>query len=130
MMNISPFHVTSFAIGCGIAVVILVLVRRNHLMVSHSIWWIAVALTGIVLGVYPRLIDRISGLLGVNYAPTLLLSVCVALILVKMLTMELGQAEQERKIRRLAQRMAVLEKELVEPCQPDSIGNSGCKKEE
>jgi hypothetical protein len=110
-MNITAFHITSFIIGFGIAVIILLLVRRNRLAADHSIWWLAVATTGIILSVYPRLIDRISRFLGVGYPPTLLITVCIALILVKILTMEMKQARQEQNLRRVVEKLAILERE-------------------
>jgi hypothetical protein len=117
-MKLIPYSMTSLMIGIGIAVTILVLVRKNHLMVNHSVWWLMIAVSSIILGVYPRIVDHISRLLGVHYPPTLLFTIGIALILIKMLTMELNQAEQERKIRRLTQKLAILENDGLQQTQP------------
>lgn len=105
-------HMTSLGIGITIAVTILVLVRKNHLMVSHAIWWLLVAAASITFGAYPWLIDRIGATLGVQYPPILLIVVGLGLVLIKMLTMDLKRSEQERNIRALTQRMAILESEM------------------
>jgi hypothetical protein len=119
-------QLTSFGIGIGIALAILVLVRKNHLMVSHAVWWLAVAAASMAFGAYPRLIDRIGVVLGIHYPPTLLIVIGMGLILIKMLTMDLKRSEQERKIRALTQRLAILESEMCPPVQsdPDSVANA------
>ena len=117
-------YLTSFGIGIGIAFAILVLVRKNHLMVSHAVWWLAVAAASMVFGAYPRLIDWIGGVLGIHYPPTLLIVIGMGLILIKMLTMDLKRSEQERKIRALTQRLAILESEMYPRTDQDAAGNA------
>jgi len=117
-------YLTSFGIGICIAFAILVLVRKNHLMVSHAVWWLTVAVASMVFGAYPRLIDWIGGILGVHYPPTLLLVIGMGLILIKMLSMDLKRSEQERKIRALTQRLAILESEMYPRPDQDAAGNA------
>jgi len=117
-------QLTSFGIGIGIALAILVLVRKNHLMASHAVWWLTVAATSMALGAYPRLIDWIGGVLGVHYPPTLLIVIGMGLILIKMLTMDLKRSEQERKIRALTQRLAILESEMYPRPDQDAAGKA------
>jgi len=120
-------QLTSCGIGIGIALAILVLVRKNHLMVSHAVWWLTVAGASMAFGTYPRLIDQIGGVLGIHYPPTLLIVIGMGFILIKMLTMDLKRSEQERKIRALTQRLAILESEMAPPVlsDTDSIADSG-----
>jgi hypothetical protein len=117
-------QLTSFGIGIGVALSILVLVRKNHLMVSHAVWWLAVAAASMAFGAYPILIDWIGGVLGIHYPPTLLIVVGMGLILIKMLTMDLRRSEQERKIRALTQRLAILESEMYPRPDQDTAGNA------
>lgn len=116
-------QLTSFGIGLGIALTILVLVRKNHLMASHAVWWLMVAAASMAFGAYPRLIDWIGGALGIHYPPTLLIVIGMGFILIKMLTMDLKRSEQERKIRALTQRLAILESEIYPRPEPDSTEN-------
>ena len=120
----SASQLTSFGIGIGIAFAIFVLVRKNHLMVSHAVWWLTVAVASMVFGAYPRLIDWLGGVLGVHYPPTLLIVIGMGLILIKMLTMDLKRSEQERKIRALTQRLAILESEMYPRPDQDAAGNA------
>ena len=106
------YQITSMAIGVGLAAVILLLVRRDHLHGPYAIWWIGAAATVGVLGFFPRLFDYLAGYLGVQYPPILALVLGFGLLLLKILTMDLERSRQERLIRRLAQRLAMLEAQL------------------
>ncbi|TVR62026.1 MAG: DUF2304 domain-containing protein [Candidatus Competibacteraceae bacterium] len=103
------YQVTSMVIGVTLAAAILFLVRRDHLHGPYAIWWIGAAVTVAVLGLFPRLFDVLALKLGVSYPPMLALVLGFALLLVKILTMDLERSRQERQIRRLAQRLAMLE---------------------
>ena len=103
------YQVTSTAIGLAIACTILFLVRRNHMHGPYAVWWLCVAAIVVVLGFFPRVFDDIAMRVGVSYPPILAVVVGLGLILIKMLTMDLERSRQERKIRRLAQQLAILE---------------------
>jgi len=97
------------AMGITIAVVILYLVRRDHLHGSYAIWWIGAAITIGLLGFFPRFFDYLALYVGVSYPPVLAIVLGFGMLLVKILTMDLERSRQERLIRRLAQRLAMLE---------------------
>jgi hypothetical protein len=103
------YQITSMAIGIAIAAVILFLVRRDHLHGPYAIWWIGAATMVGILGFFPSLFDYLAVYLGVRYPPILAIVLGLGLLLVKMLTMDLERSRQERLVRRLAQRLAMLE---------------------
>lgn len=103
------YQFTSTVIGVGLAAVILFLVRRDHLHGPYAIWWVSAAATVALLGFFPRLFDIVAVKLGVNYPPILAIVLGFGMLLVKILTMDLERSRQERVIRRLAQRLAMLE---------------------
>lgn len=103
------YQITSMVIGAFIAAVILWLVRRDHLHGPYAIWWIGAAATVGMLGFFPRLFDYLAVYLGVRYPPILAIVLGLGLLLLKILTMDLERSRQERLIRRLAQRVAMLE---------------------
>ena len=117
------YQITSMVIGISLAAVILFLVRRDHLHGPYAVWWIGAAATVGALGFFPRLFDYLAGYLGVRYPPILAIVLGLGLLLLKILTMDLERSRQERLIRRLAQRLAMLEArgplpESVEPAEP------------
>lgn len=111
---------TSALVGISIAGAILFLVRRDRLHGPYVAWWLIVAGTVVVAGVFPELFDKVAPFFGVAYPPTLAIVLGMGLLLVKMLTMDLERSRQERKLRRLAQRLAILEARLEEASMPET----------
>jgi hypothetical protein len=90
---------------------ILYLVRRDHIYIRQGLFWIFTAFFSLVFGVFPALIDTIGGMLGVAYPPTLLLLVAIIALVVKALLGDIALTKVHRDIRRLNQRMAMLDAE-------------------
>jgi hypothetical protein len=106
--TVIPYRLTSLAIGLAIAFTILWLVRRDLLHTRYSIWWLVVAGASALLGGFPSLVDGVASRLGVTYPPILLVIVGMGLLLIKMLTMDVERSDQERRLRILTQRLAVM----------------------
>ena len=109
MKPLLSYQWTTAIIGVLIAVVILFLIRRDVLHVKRSLWWIGVAALIVVMGVFPYQTAQFGALLGVNYPPILILTVGMGFILIKILSMDLERSRQERMLRRLIQKIAILE---------------------
>ncbi|MCP5195250.1 MAG: DUF2304 domain-containing protein [Gammaproteobacteria bacterium] len=123
------YQITSMTIGVLLAIAILFLVRRDHLHGPYAIWWIGAAATVGLLGFFPRFFDYLGVYLGVSYPPILAIILGFSMLLVKILTMDLERSRQERLIRRLAQRVAMLEAQgpigaALSPSQPLSPTSS------
>ena len=108
------YQLNTTNLGFLLAGTILWLIRRDHLHSRHALWWLLVALLVMLLGIFPTTIDWLDIHLGVNYPPTLLFVLGIGMILIKVITIDLHQTNLERKIRRLAQRLAILEGETNE----------------
>ena len=117
------YQITSMAIGVFLAAVILFLVRRDHLHGPYAIWWIGAAATVALLGFFPRLFDVVAVKLGVSYPPILAIVLGFSMLLIKILTMDLERSRQERLIRRLAQRLAILEAQAPETNAADAANH-------
>lgn len=102
------YQITTTLIGLAMASAILYLVRRDHLHGPYAFWWLIVAISTVVLGFQPELFDRMARAVGVTYPPTLLFALVIGLMLIKMLKGDIERSRHERKIRRLAQQMAIL----------------------
>lgn len=99
-------------LGIGLAVLILYLVRRDHLYLLHGLFWVAVAILAAVLGAWPGLIDSLARLAGISYPPALLLLMAAVVLLVKALHADMVNTRIERDVRRLNQRLAIMEAEF------------------
>ncbi len=103
------YQITTAALAVCIVVTILVLIRKDLLHTRYGVWWFAIAGGVLVLGFFPTLVDVVAAYLGVTYPPTLIITVGIGFLLIKMLTMDLERSRQERKLRRFAQRLAMYE---------------------
>ncbi len=110
-------HWISGSIGVATALLILYLVRRDHLHTRYALWWLPTAFAIAVLGVFPRIADLIAALLGVHYPPVIPVFAGFLAITIKILMMDIERSRNEVKLARLVQRVALLEERLgrVEP---------------
>jgi len=97
----------------GLAVVILYLVRRDHLYLLHGLFWVVVAAVAALLGAWPGLVDAMASAVGISYSPALLLLLAIMVLFVKVLHADIVNTRMERDVRRLNQRLALLEVELL-----------------
>ncbi|KAA3644389.1 MAG: DUF2304 domain-containing protein [Proteobacteria bacterium] len=114
---------TIFIIGALLSISILYLVRKGKLHGPYATWWLMVAVFAIVLSSFPKIIDWVAVQVGITYPPTLLLVVSISFILIRMLTMDLALSRKEQKIRRLTQRIAMLEAGL-EQAESDGVDSN------
>lgn len=99
-------------LGIGLAVLILYLIRRDHLYLMHGLFWVVVAAAAALLGAWPGLIDRLARLMGISYPPALLLLLANIVLLIKALHADMMNTRIERDVRRLNQRLAMLEADM------------------
>lgn len=114
MKPLLSYQWTTAIIGLVLALIILFLIRRDILHVKRSLWWIGISLLIVVMGFFPLTIAQFGVLLGVHYPPILILTIGMGFILIKILSMDLERSRQERMLRRLTQKIAILEGFLEE----------------
>lgn len=112
-MLTSGGQITSAVLGVGLAGAILYLVRRDHLHGPYAVWWFAVAAATFVLGVFPDVVVWLGRQTGILYAPVLPIIIGLSLVLIRLLKLDVDRSKQERRIRRLTQKLAIIEQELV-----------------
>jgi len=97
-----------------LAVFILYLIRRDHLYLMHGLLWTCVAAATALLGAWPGLIDILATWFGIVYPPAVLFLLACMLLLLKALHADILCTRLECDIRRLNQRLALLELALEE----------------
>jgi hypothetical protein len=87
---------------------IMRLVRTRRLRAKYSMLWMSVGLGLSILAASPRLLDRLSRLIGVAYSPTTLFIVALTflLLIVVHFSWELSRLEERTRI--LAEEVALL----------------------
>ena len=99
-------------LALSVIVLIIWLIRRDRLPISHAIWWLSVASIIAVLGFFPGLIDTVAGVVGIRYPPSLLFILAILTLLIKVLLEDLEVSTNRRRLLRLAQKTAILEEEI------------------
>ena len=99
-------------IGLSVASIILVLMRKDQLHVRHGVGWVIVASGFALLGFSPEVIDYVAKSIGIGYPPVLGLTIGIALIVIKILLMDIEHSRIEVRNQRLVQRVALLEADL------------------
>ena|SRR5207237_9860518 len=117
------YHLTVLVIGIGLAIAILYLVRRDHLYIRQGVFWILIAAASLLLGSWPQLIDRVADVLEVAYAPTLLFLAALVVLVVKALFGDIALTRLRRDLRRLNQRIALLETEQPPRVKSEETGS-------
>ncbi len=105
--------------GLILLAIIFELVRRRQLREKYAMLWIAVGLVVVPLGFFPRLLDKLSGALGVasGVSLVLFLGVTVLLLICIHLSWEVSRLEEET--RSLAEDLALLRTTLREKAADD-----------
>ena len=101
-------------IGIATAITIVILIRRDHLHVRYGLWWTGAAVAFALLGVFPAFFDNVAKYLGVAYPPILALTIAVAILVIKILVMDIERSRNAIRLQRLVQRIALLESDLRE----------------
>jgi len=121
------YQITVLVMAIGLAVGILYLVRRDHIYIRQGLFWIVVAVLSLALGAWPMAIDYIGETLGVAYPPTLLFLVAIIVLMLKGLLGDIALTRLRRDMRRLNQRIALLEAEQrqapADPARPSAVHN-------
>ncbi|THU02886.1 DUF2304 domain-containing protein [Lampropedia puyangensis] len=110
----APFHLTTSLLGLGLAILIVLLIRRDDLYIRHALFWLAVAFAAAVLGVWPRILDGIGHVVGVQYSPALALLCGVIVLFIKALHADVVNTRLETDLRHIEQSVALLEAELAQ----------------
>jgi hypothetical protein len=116
-------------IGIATAAAIVILIRKDYLHVRFGLWWTGAAVVFAFLGLFPALFDSIARYLGIAYPPILALTVAMAILVIKILVMDIERSQNAIRMQRLVQRIALLESDLREmqgkPREGDHTTNHG-----
>ena len=96
-------------IGISLAILILLLLRRDHLYLRDAIFWLATATVSMLFAFSPNWVDLVGNVAGVAYPPALILAIICAVLTVKALLSDLALTKLPRDVRRLNQRVALMD---------------------
>ena len=102
----------SGVLGVLFSLVVVWFIRKDHMHVQYSLWWLIVAAVAILLGLNPGLIVQAARGLGVDYPPTLLFLWAIVALFFKALLGDVERSRSQRRLLRLTQRVVMLEEQL------------------
>ncbi|EFK11461.1 conserved hypothetical protein [delta proteobacterium NaphS2] len=117
------YKITTGILGAVIFIIILSLVRKGKLQEKYALAWFAIGIVVVLLGFFPVILDKIAKFTGVSYAPALLFAIAVAVLLIQNLYLFIYASQNDVRIRKLLQEVAVLNK-LVAELGEETVGTS------
>ena len=100
-------------LGVLFSLTVVWFIRKDHMHVQYSLWWLTVAAVAILLGLNPSLIDAAASSLGVDYPPTLLFLWAIIALFFKALLGDVERTRSQRRVLRLTQRVLLLEEQIA-----------------
>ncbi len=88
------------------------LLRREKFLLKYGILWIICGLVMSVFAVFPDMLARLTGFLGVKIASNGLFAISIFLIIVMLVFLTVVVTDFTIRIRKMAQKTAILEKRL------------------
>jgi hypothetical protein len=105
---IARIQILSIVASVLVIILIVYLIRRKKLREEYSLMWLGGSLVLIVFSIWRRLLEIIAGLVGVYYAPVVLLLVGIffGVLIFLHLTVVISKQADQNKI--MAQEIALL----------------------
>ena len=110
-------HILDFvAVTASVILMVFVIesIRRSSLNARYAILWLGAGGVLLVFSLYRPLLHWVAAILGIAYPPSLLFGLAFLFALLIMLHYSLVISSHRDSIRRLAQAVALLERELEE----------------
>ena len=103
-----------FALSTGFLGVIIVLVSKKRMQLKYSLLWISMGIILLTCAAFPNIVAFFSSVLGVATPANLVFLMGLIMIAAICVSLTIITSWQSRDIRTLIQRVALLEKELIE----------------
>ena len=105
-------QVISIAASVFIFVVVIELIRRNHLKERYSLIWLTAAIFLMVFSIWRKLLDFIALRMGIYYPPSFLFLLAIAFLLILLLHFSMIVSSLSENNKRLAQEIGILKTRL------------------
>lgn len=89
-------------------------VRKGNLNIKTSFFWILASIVMLILSIFPYSIDWIAHFLGIEYPPTLLLTLCIVVLLILNFNISNKISKLQEKVTDLAQEVSILKEKKDE----------------
>ena len=100
--------------GIASILFILVKVKKNKFSEGRSIFWVLGGIAMFFLSIFPKAIDKLSAILGINHPPSLLFLLASLFIIYSVFKLEEEITQTKENLKDLAHKNAILEDKLKE----------------
>ncbi|MCL6601786.1 MAG: DUF2304 domain-containing protein [Paenibacillus sp.] len=101
-------------IGFGLIFFVYNRVKKNLFSEKESMFWMVGAIIVFILSIFPKMIDSVSHILGIEYPPSLLFLLALMFTLILLLRQSQQISIISNNLKELIQRNALLEQKLRE----------------
>jgi hypothetical protein len=109
-----PIQIIALLASLALLFCILELIRRRKLKERFALLWLFSAVILIVFSLWGRFLDVLAKWLGIYYAPAVLIPIVIFIAVILFIYFSVIVSNQSELIKALAQKIALLEKELKE----------------
>lgn len=102
----------AIVVSACIFIVVIELIRRNHLKERYSLIWLSASLVLMIFSVWRRLLDLIAVKLGIYYAPSFLFLLAIAFLLALLIHFSTIVSTLSDNNKRLAQEIGIIKTKL------------------
>lgn len=89
-------------------------IRRDKLSIKTSFAWFVMSVIMLFLSIFPKSIDFVAKKLGIEYPPTLLLTLCIILLLIQNFNTSKKLYDEQEKINYLEQEISIIKGDINE----------------
>ncbi|WP_427869667.1 DUF2304 domain-containing protein [Leucobacter luti] len=105
--------VASYVLGIASALLVLIIVfellRRRRLRERHTLWWMIAGVLGLVLAIFPQIVEETAHALGVEVPLNLVFFLAIFVLFMVHLQQSSELTRHEERTRVLAEQTALLE---------------------
>jgi len=117
--------IISVIVSGFIFVMVIELIRRNHLKERYSLIWLAASIVLIIFSISRPLLHSIAGLLGIYYPPSFLFLLAIAFLVVLLLHFSTVISSLSEQNKRFSQEIGILKSRLDRMEKSDRSPDSG-----
>ncbi len=105
-------QVIAIIVSASIFLIVIELIRRNHLKERYSLIWLAASIVLMVFSVWRKLLDFVALSMGIYYPPSFLFLLALAFLILLLLHFSTIISSLTEKNSRLAQEIGMLKNRL------------------
>lgn len=87
-------------------------VRKSHLTIKESFFWIVGSFLTLIISLFPSIINKTAAFFGVSYPPTIFFVFVILFLIYLVFRLSKIQSFQSEKIKDLVQQLAVLKEQV------------------